>query len=65
MITDINKFNIATDETEMQYRLNLCSQCEQNKENQHSRICFACACPIEYVTTQKYKSCPLGKWVAE
>lgn len=62
MINDIQNFNIMTTNHDRQIRLNLCNDCSENKKINDIAVCFACACPIEYVTTQKYKECPLHKW---
>jgi hypothetical protein len=64
MIEDVNKFGILTSDKEKQDRLYLCNSCEKNIEFQNSRLCQECACPIEYVTTYKFKNCPLKKWTA-
>lgn len=65
MIEDVNKFNILTTESEKQQRLALCNSCEKNIELQSGKLCNACACPIDYVITYKFKNCPLNKWSIE
>lgn len=62
MIEDPNNFNILTSEEEKQIRQSLCNSCEKNKNTEFDKICDACACPIEYVVTYKFKICPLNKW---
>jgi len=63
MIEDPKNFDILTNENEKQVRLNTCNSCEQKEFIlQDSFICKACACPIEYVVTYKFKQCPLNKW---
>ena len=62
MIEDVNNFNVLTSDQEKQDRLLLCNSCEKNIEFQDSRLCNACACPIDYVVTYKFKICPLEKW---
>jgi hypothetical protein len=62
MIEDVSKFNILTNELEKQQRLGLCNSCENNIELRSGKLCNACACPIDYVITYKFKICPLEKW---
>lgn len=62
MIEDVNNFNVLTNDIEKQNRKNLYDNCEHNKETQADRICFLCACPIEYVITYQFKECPIQKW---
>lgn len=65
MIENVENFNILTNNQEKQTRLDLCNSCEKNIEFQDSRLCDACACPIDYVITYKFKICPLDKWGIE
>lgn len=62
MIKDVNNFNIQTTEEEKQNRLQLCNSCPQKTIIDANEICDKCACPIDYVISQKYKLCPLEKW---
>lgn len=64
MIKDIEKFNIATNINEQQLRVTICSSCPHNKFINNEHICEMCACPMEYIVSQKYKECPIGKWSA-
>lgn len=65
MIEDINNFNIKTTDSERIERINICGNCEENKIIGDDNLCMKCACPIDYVTSHKYKNCPLGKWIVE
>ena len=62
MIEDVNNFDILTTDEEKSKRLTLCNSCEKNTVILDVNTCDSCACPIEYVTTYKFKSCPLNKW---
>jgi hypothetical protein len=62
MIKDVENFGILTTEGEKQIRIDLCNSCEKNMLNNSVPTCDMCACPIEYVTTYKFKICPLNKW---
>ena len=62
MINDIKNFNIPTTDQEKQERLASCEVCPENTESPFGTICARCACPISYVISQKFKTCPLGKW---
>ena len=62
MIEDINNFNILTSAEEQLLRKTLCDSCENKRTIESGNICNGCACPIEYVTMYKFKSCPLKKW---
>lgn len=62
MIEDVNNFGILTTDAEKTDRLNLCNTCDMKKP---TNICDACACPIDYVITYKFKICPLDKWGVE
>jgi len=63
MIEDPNNFGILTTDDEKTVRLNLCNSCTMRRiDNIFGDICDACACPIDYVTTYKFKICPLNKW---
>ncbi len=62
MIEDVNNFGILTDDIEKNHRLTLCNLCEKKTMVSNTFICDACACPIEYVITYKFKICPLNKW---
>ena len=62
MIKDVENFNILTDASESNSRLSLCNACPENTSLDSGNICNACACPIEYVITYKFKICPLNKW---
>jgi hypothetical protein len=65
MIEDVNKFGIITTDQEKSQRLSMCNSCEKNIEFQGSNLCIACACPIHYVITYKFKKCPVNKWSIE
>lgn len=65
MIKDPNNFDILTDDNEKNSRLELCNTCEKNTSTNQGPICDACACPIDYVITYKFKICPLNKWSVE
>lgn len=63
MIEDVNNFGIITTDEEKSVRLNLCDSCEMMRtDSVTGNICDACACPIDYVITYKFKICPLNKW---
>lgn len=62
MIEDPANFNILTDDVEKQHRLELCNSCEKKISINEVETCDACACPIDYVITYKFKICPLEKW---
>jgi hypothetical protein len=62
MIEDVNNFDILTSEEEKQQRTSLCNSCDKNTKVVNVPTCDACACPIEYVVTYKFKICPLKKW---
>jgi hypothetical protein len=65
MIEDVNNFNVLTSEQEKNKRLNLCNSCSSKTKIQDDEICQECACPITYVTTYKFKMCPLKKWTLD
>lgn len=65
MIKDPNNFGILTTQEEKQTRNELCLKCEKHTIVMDVPTCDACACPIEYVTTYKFKICPLEKWSIE
>lgn len=62
MIENVEDFDVLTTQQEKQTRLNTCSECDNNHATEFGRICNACACPINYVITYKFKMCPIGKW---
>lgn len=65
MIENVENFNVLTSDQEKQERIALCNSCEKNIDCQGSRLCDACACPIDYVIRYKFKICPLNKWSIE
>ena len=62
MIEDVNNFGILTTDEEKQFRLSTCNSCEYKNTTDDQPICMKCACPIEYVITYKFKSCPMEIW---
>lgn len=62
MIKDPANFNVLTDDSERQRRLDLCTACEKKTTLNDVEICDACACPLSYVIKYKFKICPLLKW---
>ena len=62
MIEDVNNFGILTNNEEKQFRLSTCNSCEHNAIINDNPTCMKCACPIEYIITYKFKSCPIGIW---
>jgi hypothetical protein len=65
MIEDPNNFGIMTTHEEEQHRRSLCNLCEKKTLMNDIETCHMCACPIDYVTTYKFKICPLNKWGIE
>ena len=62
MIKDVANFNVLTDDIEKEKRLFLCNNCDKKTYIGPREICDACACPIDYVITYKFKICPMEKW---
>lgn len=52
---------LLADNDESQRRLSFCESCQYRVVHQEP-ICLKCACPIEFITTYEYQTCPIGVW---
>lgn len=62
MIDNPENFEVLTSDSEKVNRFALCNSCEKITTMDSISTCDACACPIDYVITYKFKICPLNKW---
>ena len=52
---------LQVDEIESNRRKQFCNSCEFQVIH-HEPMCLKCACPIEFITTYDYQTCPVGVW---
>ena len=61
-LEDLSYREIQTTIEEKNRRKSFCDGCDSVVYHDDVATCKECACPIEFIISFDFKTCPIGKW---